>query len=123
MYTAPLCPQNVFKGFYLSAYWVPTDIRKSGKVYYRQEKPGTSRSGLDYESLVREIRSSAQTLGSEDFFVKTSKGAGSELSILDVKSAVVITWEKMVQPSSIFANVRKTFFTNKPVTSLALVFL
>lgn len=106
---ASLCPTNTRIGFYLSVFWVPTDIRKSGTVYYRQEKPDTSSSsfgsfGLDYRKLVKEIRSSAETLGSDDFYT-AGYGKKSALTVDDIRSVVVITWERMVQPKSRFANV------------------
>ena len=103
-FKATLCPQSITKGYFLAAFWVPTDIRKSGRVYYRQETVFNSKSGLDYEALVEEIGRGAEDLGSKDFYTNRKNGK-SRLTVNDVKSLVVITWEKMVQPSSFFSNV------------------
>ena len=116
---ASLCPHNTRTGFYLSVFWVPTDIRKSGTVYYRQEKPGASSTAspsLDYKALVNEIRSSAETLGSDDFYT-AGHGKKSTLTVDDVRSVVVITWERMVQPASFFTNVSSKCFLTAYVRS------
>lgn len=53
---------------------------------------------------MEEVARGAEDLGAKDFY--TSKRSGkSRLTVNDVKSLVVITWEKMVQPTSYFANV------------------
>ena len=72
-------------------------------MYYRQEKPSTSRSGLDYSALVKEISQGTEVLGHQDYYTGTDKK--SHLKVEDIESIVVITWEKMVQPWSLFANV------------------
>lgn len=66
--------------------------------------PLSTGGGMNYKALVNEIRRSAETLGSDDFYTVDDEKK-STLTVEDVRSVVVITWEQMVQPTSFYANV------------------
>ena len=98
------CPTEITKKSYISAFWQPTDITKSGKVYYREEvKNSTGKLWKkDIGKLLAEVSRGVSDID-DDYYRNDSQGLTADR----VKSMVVITWFEMVQPSSEFVNVGK----------------
>lgn len=107
------CPDGFRSGSYLMAFWMATDIRKDGLVFYRQEIQGkpNQRNSIDFDALADEIKRGAQEIKHHDFY--TDKYKKNTLTGKDIESVIVITWHKIAQPYSIFANVSHTQLLNK----------
>lgn len=89
------------------AFWTATSIQRDGHVLYRQEVRGAKdqKSTIDYDALADEIKRGAQEIKKFDYY--TEEDGKSTLQGKDIKSVIVITWFRIAQPYSIFANVSK----------------
>ena len=85
------------------AFWMATDIRRDGNVYFRQEVKGGPYNKIDFNKLADEIRRGAEQIKTFDYY--TDQNGKSSLRGEDIKSVVVITWDRLAAPFSVFVNV------------------